>query len=303
MITVPAALAAAKARFDGEAGRAWVAGLPRLAERMLRRWDLTLAPGPARHGVAALVLPVTRADGGPAVLKLQQPDHETVGEGPALRAWHGEGAVRLLAHDEASGSLLLEALDPDRSLDGVPDVEAALTVLAGVLRRLVAAEPPPGLRRLAGITARMLDEAPRLAPRAADPDERRLLADCAAAVREVAHEPGGALLHWDLHYQNVLAPTPAARAAGREPWLAIDPKPLVGDPGFELLPALVNRFDAGGVLRRFDLMTSVLGLERARAARWTLGRVLQNALWLLRDGAPGVGPEQVAIARAVRARC
>jgi streptomycin 6-kinase len=33
------------------------------------------------------------------------------------------------------------------------------------------------------------------------------------------------------------------------------------------------------LLRRFDLMTGVLGLDRARAAGWTLGRVLQNAVW------------------------
>jgi streptomycin 6-kinase len=68
-------------------------------------------------------------------------------------------------------------------------------------------------------------------------------------------------------------------SAEREPWLAIDPKPLAGDPGFELLPALVNRFEAGDVRWRFDLMTEVLGLDRERARAWTLGRVLQNALW------------------------
>src|SRR5690606_10428198 len=80
-------------------------------------------------------------------------------------------------------------------------------------------------------------------------------------------EPGDRLLHWDLHYDNVLA-------GEREPWLAIDPKPLAGDPGFDLLPALDNRWDdvvAGGdvrraVLRRFDLLVEALGLDPARSA-------------------------------------
>ena len=110
----------------------------------------------------------------------------------------------------------------------------------------------------------------------------RLLRDCAAAVREVAAEPGDRLLHWDLHYENVLA-------ADREPWLAIDPKPLAGDPGFELLPGARQRFRAGEVRWRFDLMTEVLGLDRERARAWTLGRVLQNCLWDVEDGEDGAG--------------
>ncbi|CAM5704493.1 hypothetical protein MAUB1S_03679 [Mycolicibacterium aubagnense] len=117
----------------------------------------------------------------------------------------------------------------------------------------------------------------------------------------VARRPAG------LHDDNVLAPVPGS---AREPWLAIDPKPLMGDAGFELLPALHDRWDditATGdveraVLRRFDLMTEVLGLDRQRAARRTLGRVLQNALWDVEDGEDALAPEQVEIARALQRR-
>ena len=113
-------------------------------------------------------------------------------------------------------------------------------------------------------------------------------------VREVADEPGDRLLHWDLHYENVLA-------SDREPWLAIDPKPLAGDPGFDLMPALDNRFDASETLWRFDLMTEVLGLDRERARAWTLGRVLQNSLWHVLDGERALDPDQVSIARSLLA--
>lgn len=113
-----------------------------------------------------------------------------------------------------------------------------------------------------------------------------------------AREPGTADVY--LHYDNVLA-------AEREPWLAIDPKPLAGDPGFDPLPALDDRWDevvASGdatraVLRRFDLLTEALGLDRKRATGWTLGRVLQNALWDVEDGETALDPVQVAIATAL----
>jgi streptomycin 6-kinase len=126
-------------------------------------------------------------------------------------------------------------------------------------------------------------------------EDRRLLRDCAAAVREVAGEPGDRLLHWDLHFGNVLA-------SEREPWLAIDPKPLAGDPGFELLPALFNRFDRDEVPWRFDLLTEVLELDRERARAWTLGRVVQDVLWGLEDGETVLEGERVEVARSLLGR-
>lgn len=322
VIDIPAKWAHAQSKIHGDPGRAFVAALPARAAEFLARWELRLT-GPSMYGACALVLPVESArDGTRAVLKLQMLDEETAGEPVALRAWGGQGAVRLLEYEEQTGTLLLERLDSSRDLAGV-ETREAVRVLAELLGRLTAVKAPPGLRSLADIAARMLDDVPpaltakgeRNADGDADRDELRLLRDCAAAVREVAGEPGDQLLHWDLHYENVLS-------AEREPWLAIDPKPLAGDPGFELLPALVNRFEAGDVRWRFDLMTEVLGLDRERARAWTLGRVLQNALWKRaraarrRDagvttgsgpGADGGGdaamdPEQAFIARTLPAK-
>lgn len=140
----------------------------------------------------------------------------------------------------------------------------------------------------------MLEEVPQALGRLGQERHRRLLADCAAAVAEVAGEPGDRLLHWDLHYGNVLA-------GGREPWLAIDPKPLAGDPGFELLPAIVNNFRAEDVRWRFDLLAEAVGLDRERARAWTLGRVLQNCLWDVADGEECLDEAQLAVAEVLRA--
>ncbi|MDT0305448.1 aminoglycoside phosphotransferase family protein [Streptomyces sp. DSM 44917] len=300
MITVPAGLAAYHEQFNGEAGRAWTAALPALAERMLQRWELR-PTGPGRHGMVALVLPVERADGSPAALKLQPVDEENESEAPALRAYAGRGAVRLLDHDPATGSLLLEALHPDRSLNDIPDVHAALGVLTGLLGRLAATPPPPGQRHLRDVAAAMLAQVPQALPQLSEGD-RRVLDACAGATREVLPEPGGSLLHWDLHYENVLAPLPGS--AREEPWLAIDPKPLTGDVGFDLLPALDNRFlaDPADVLRRFDTMTDLLSLDRPRARNWTLARILQNTLWSIEDGDPPLPPDQLLIAETLLTR-
>jgi streptomycin 6-kinase len=149
----------------------------------------------------------------------------------------------------------------------------------------------------------MLDQVPRALPALRDPADRRLLRTCASAVAELVGEAGDRLLHWDLHYDNVLA-------GQREPWLAIDPEPLAGDPGFDLWPALNSGWDAvaatgdeaRAVLRRFDVLTETLGLDRQRAGGWTLGRILQNALWDIEDGKTAIDPPELVIASVALGR-
>ena len=281
-IEVPEALVSWHRKWFGETGRAWIDAAPDLAASLLDRWQLR-PDGDATCGAVALVLPVLRADGTPAVLKLQPVTGDTVGEADALRAWNGNGAVRLLDHDPASSSMLLERLDADHSLATVLDDIAALQILSELLARLSAIPAPAGIRLLSDFGADLLDRVQRALTLVRDPSQTRLVQSCASALAEVLPEAGDRLLHEDLHYFNILAPRPADP---REAWLAIDPNPLAGDPGFELLPALHNRWEEAvatgdvprAIRRRFDLMTDILGLDRKRATAWTLARVLQYAL-------------------------
>jgi streptomycin 6-kinase len=216
------------------------------------------------------------------VLKLQPVDDETGGEPAALKEWAGRGAVRLLEHDPASGAMLLERLDASRDLSTMEDDLAAAQIIAELLVRLNSVPAPEGLRNLSDVAAATMAETPEAIRLAKDPDERRLLINCAARFQElITDRIDNRLLHWDLHYFNTLSTLDGSQ------WKAIDPKPLSGDSGFELLPALWNRWDdlvatgdlSQALLRRFDLMTEVLELDRSSAAGWTLGRVLQNAVW------------------------
>jgi streptomycin 6-kinase len=296
VIVLPAGLVSSlRANFPGE----WLTGLPGLAERMLDHWDLTL-DGDPMSGMASLVLPVIQPSGVPAALKLQPVDWEHESEPVGLRIWAGDGIVRLLDHDHETGAMLLERLHSDRPLSTVEDDREATRILAELLARLVIVPAPPGMRHLSDIAGQMVADTPAAIGKLDDSSERDLLTRWAATVAEVLDEPGDRMLHWDLHYDNVLA-------AGREPWLAIDPKPLAGDPGFDIMPALGNRWDdivaTGDVSRavrwRFDLLTGTLGLDRRRATAWTIARALQNCLWDIEDGETALHPMQVAIVTAL----
>ncbi|MGW7092091.1 APH(6)-I family aminoglycoside O-phosphotransferase [Streptomyces sp. NPDC054874] len=298
-VHVPDGLAQSYSRSRGEEGRAWVAGLPALVERCVDRWELK-RDGGIYSGEASLVVPVLRTDGTRAALKLQMPREETTAALIGLRTWNGDGVVRLLDHDAPSSTMLLERLDGSHTLESVEDDDEAMRILAGLLARLHSVPAPPGLRGLGEIADAMVEEVPSAVGSLTDPEDRSRLRGWASTVAELVGEPGDRILHWDLHYENVLA-------AEREPWLAIDPEPLVGDPGFDLWPALDTgweRVEAGGdalrvVRRRFDLVTEVLELDRARAAGWTLARLLQNTLWDIEDGRTAIAPSQIAVADAL----
>ncbi|MGA5406588.1 aminoglycoside phosphotransferase family protein [Streptomyces lavendulocolor] len=298
-IGVPDGFAVSYSGNGGERERAWLAGLPALAGELIARWELA-RDGAVGWGEASLVVPVRRADGTRAALKLQMPREETAAAVTGLRAWDGDGIVRLLDHDPVGGAMLLERLDGSRTLASVPDDDTAMRVLAALLARLHAVPAAGGLRGLGDVAREMLAAVPSAVGSLADAADRRRLRGWASAVAELAGEPGDRMLHWDLHYGNVLA-------GEREPWLAIDPEPLVGDPGFDLWPALDTcweRVRATGdaarvVRRRFDLLTEALGLDRERAAGWTLGRLLQNTLWDIEDGRTAIDPSQLAVAEAL----
>ncbi len=300
-IVVPGELAELHEKYTGEDGRRWIAGLPAMAALYMDRWQLAL-DGPVAAGAVALIIPVSR-DGTKAVLKLQPVDDETGGEPAALQAWAGRGAVRLLEHDPDSGAMLLERLDASRDLNTMTDDLAAAQVIAELLVELNAVPAPAGMRELSDVAAATLCGTPEAIRLADDPDERRLLINCADRFQElITDSVDNRLLHWDLHYFNTLSTLDGAE------WKAIDPKPLSGDSGFELLPALWNRWDdlvstgdaPRALLRRFDLMTEVMGLDRSRAAGWTMGRVLQNAVWdLVRFSEGRIWPSHRTIAEVL----
>jgi streptomycin 6-kinase len=289
----------------GMAGRSelwagWVGALPRTADELLAAWGLR-QDGLAQHGFTALVLPVRGDDGRRGMLKIAFPDDETAYEHLALQRWQGDGAARLRRADPHRRALLLERLH-DEKLDTV-DVVTACEVVAGLYGRLHVPAPPQLdlLSRRAGDWASTLRELPRSAP-----VPHRLVEQAASLAEDLAvdADTDGRMLHGDLHYDNVLA-------ADRAPWLAIDPKPLSGDPHYELAPMLWNRWEEAvatgdvreAVRERFFTLVDGAGLDEDRARAWVVVREMVMALWHLAEPLPseedGV-TVSVTIAKAVQ---
>jgi streptomycin 6-kinase len=214
-------------------------------------------------------MPATRADGGEAVLKIQFPHPECEHEAAALAAWDGDGAIRLLDHVPELHALLLERCAPGTHLSEA-DPDEALRVLTGLLPRLWKPASAP-FRSLADEASAWARGLPRRWERAGEQCERELVDSAVDLLRSLAgSQREQVLLHQDLHADNVLA-------AAREPWLVIDPKPLVGERAFAIAP-IVRSSELGHsrdrVLHRLDHLTRELALDRERARGWAIGQTL-----------------------------
>jgi streptomycin 6-kinase len=279
---------------DRAGGAAWLESLPRLAAECAELWSVRLGE-PFGQGHVSLAVPATLSDGGQAVLKLNFPEEESAHEADALAHWHGEGAVRLLEVDDERNALLVERADPGTSLWEVGEDEEATLIAASVLRRLWRLAPADGhpFRVLAveadHWTAQLRSDWEALGR----PFEGRLVDAAAASARELAgSQPKLVVCHQDLQGSNVLK-------AKREPWLAIDPKPIVGEPAFDVASLLRDRrwsIDRGLISRRLDLLADELEVERDRMQGWGLVHSLHWGV-----GRNKVEPDLVECARLLAA--
>jgi streptomycin 6-kinase len=250
---------------------AYIRQLPRLADELTDEWRLVY-DGQPTYGRAGLVLPVVTDDDRRAVLKLGYIHSDGAGEPVALQLWGGNGAVELWAADPRRGALLLERLGAD-DLTSLDVLEACGVV--GGLYGLIHRAPTPRLTDLRVVVSGWLDDV-RALPRDAVPS-RFVEQALAAAPRLMGDEPS-AVIHGDLHYENVLR-------GERRPWLVIDPKGFAGDPAYELAPMLWNRWpelgdEPGvGIRDRFFALVEASGLDERRCRDWVVVRAVINVSW------------------------
>ena len=236
------------------------------------------------YGMCAVVLPVHCEDGKRGALKVSWLDDETRLESVALRTWGGHGAVSVLRTDEMVGTMLLERLEERRVLLDVP-IQEALDTAAYLLREL-RIPAPAGLRRVGDIAARWATEFLEEWRRLGEPCPEELVSSAVDVCAELAVLPSeSSLLHGDFHYANILG-------RGKDAWAAIDPKPLKGDPAYEVVPLLRNRWSEvrGGdetndtVRQRVERFARMAELEPITVCWWCLVRSVDDAMWFQEHG-------------------
>jgi streptomycin 6-kinase len=253
----------------------WLAELPALIAQIAADWHIEVGDPFLPGGATAWVAPARDHAGKDFVLKVCWPHPEAVHEADGLRTWAEAGAIRLCQANELAEAtvLLLERCRPGTQLRASPPEQHDL-VIAGLLRRLWM-EPPPGhcFRPLSDMCDYWASRHEKRSPAGRSCLEAPLAKEGIRLLRELPRSSGDALLlHTDLHAGNVLG-------AEREPWLAIDPKPYVGDPAYDVTQHVFNGVfvedaDPGALAAR---MAGLLDLDLGRILLWLFARAVEGS--------------------------
>ncbi len=300
MSVIPADFARKMHDFHGqEKANAWLARLPAILAECAKHWQLTIFP-PFPNLSFHYAAPAARADGTPMVIKVCSPTGEFAEEAEALRLFQDGGMARLLEVDAEREVILMERLLPGTLLSSlVPEQdERATSILATVMKRIWRPVPDQHSFPTVEGWGRDLELLRPQYHGSYGPFPPYLVQQAQALFTELsASSPQHMLLHGDLHHENILL-------AG-ETWRAIDPKGVVGDPGYETGALFYNPLDWMATApdprkmlrRRLDQLAEELEMDRERIRGWGLSQSVLSAWWDV-DKDPTVEPPRDVLACA-----
>ncbi|MBF0034461.1 APH(6) family putative aminoglycoside O-phosphotransferase [Citrobacter freundii] len=262
----------------------------RLFNSWLNRWGLTPDGEPFETHTSQL-LPVVVKDGRKAILKITDDDSERIGC-ELMVWWNGNGAAKALAH--AAGAILLERATGAGSLADMSwtgnDAQACRIICHAASRlHLTRNASTPALTPLHHW---FRDLAP------AAKKHGGILTRCAAVANVLLSSPHDeVVLHGDLHHSNILD-------FGTRGWLAIDPKGLVGERGFDYAniftnPDLAEPTRPVAILperftQRVNIVSEIARIERQRLLMWIVAWCGLSSVWFLQEGDSATVPLRVA---------
>ena len=265
-----------------EDGHAFLKVLPECIVEASARWDLTeVEPAPtlsynfvafANHGDEQVVL------------KMSVPNREFKSEMATLRLFNGEGACRLLEHDEEKYWMLLERLKPGVMLATLEDDEKATQVAAEVMQKIWRPAPEDGVFIRLSDWFDGLKRLRAMFNGGTGPLTEKLVVRAERSAKDFLienHRP--VLMHGDFHHFNILS--------SERGWLIIDPKGVIGPACYEVGPLLMNPWSdlikmqdyRAMTKRRIDILHERLGFERERLREWGLAHAILSAWWSIED--------------------
>lgn len=248
------------------------------------RWRLIPEGDPIVTRTSRL-LPV-RWRGVVAMLKVAVDAEEELGN-ELMAWWDGQGVPLVLARE--GKAILLERAQGEGSLaglvrDGGDDEATCIICEVAEKLHLPKAQPLPHLVPLSewfgelGSAAHTHGGIFSFAAATAD--------NLLSAPREVS------VLHGDIHHDNILQ-------FGHRGWLAIDPKGLIGERGFDYANLFCNpdpesAGDHTRFRRRLEIVTEAARLDPIRLLRWILAWGGLSAAWKINDHLDPETPLRVA---------
>jgi streptomycin 6-kinase len=287
--------AAVRIRVGADADE-WLAAVPDLISSVTGRWDLHVTAVANRIDAFGLSIPARR-ESDRVTLRIAYPDAFLTDETTALRAWDGGGAVRVLEQDDR-GAQLRSSPTPGTALSLERNEMRALRMVADALRQLWIA-PPAGMQTLAAEVGMWGSTMPERFESVHQPFDEQLMRDAEVMFRSFGpSQMDAVLLHGDVRLDTFLLDGERA--------VAIDPKPLAGEPAFDV--AALLRDGPGDLVRdpvagrqrlqgRLDQLTDLLDVRASRVRGWAFAVAVDTGLYAYETGDIDGGDLMIEVAR------
>ena len=268
----------------GDRGRAWLDDLPSTIRELEQQWALKLGvPFPA--GEYNFVAPAVCDNGRLGVIKVAPPfeTNEILGEAAFLRHRAGRGAIELLDEDVDRRAILVERALPGKNLAELFTGNEAASVAPAIdVLRSILGEPAPSQQDKITHLDKWFDALRR---HASTDFPASYAAKALGFYEKLSKQPGGNYyLHGDYHPGNVVN-------ASREPYLAIDPKGIVGHLGYDIAVFLNNfhwwQEKLPDIRQRLELpvkqFASAFELDPLEVRQWAFAQMVLSAWWSFED--------------------
>ncbi|ROP36314.1 aminoglycoside phosphotransferase family protein [Saccharothrix texasensis] len=239
----------------------WCARVPKRAAEVAARWDLVVGEV-MPPGASSVVVACARGDERFA-LKLSPEPVFLAEQAAVLRHFAPSGRVPEVVAEE-DGAVLLTAVLP-----GTPVDEAPISPSPGEWADLVTAlhTVPPGGGRWPSLRDRCEEAFARIGRRLTDPAVAAhvptgMWARALDRCRALLDTQPQVLLHGDLHPGNVLDGGPGRGL------VAIDPRPCVGDPCFDVVDYALTATGRGTITTRATTIAAATNLSPTRLHDW-----------------------------------
>lgn len=279
MHTLPQTFCDTITHLHSHKGQKWLTDFPQLIRYCEQRWHITIhSHFPLSYHFVA---PARKADGSELVVKLFVEPSELLHEQEALTAIAGENTVKIVDSDAEKGILLLEKLSPGCPLSSLSTKEEAALIAARLMKSLWRMpQSDSTIEETAVKREKQLREYTQMYPSGIDFLSSETLQHALAVFSELNRTSQQLfLLHGDLHHDNILQ--------SGEAWKIIDPKGLIGEKEYEIIPFLLNHLPktnvAEAIDHRINIFVKELNVSKKRILLWGYAHSVLATCWLIED--------------------
>lgn len=267
----------------GADGAVWLKQLPELLDYFIQEWQLSNVMPMENLSFHYVAYTWSQLYQGDVVLKISMLDSGYFHEINALSYFNGLGCVKLIAHDNQKGGMLLEALRPGTTVKSLFPYEEikAMQIAATVIQKLHHSNKPYAVKDYETIEQWL--RALYTIENSDIPVQR--LQKAQTLAKELLATPQELyVLHGDLHHDNILFDE-------QRSWIAIDPKGVIGPLEYEVgafirgpMPELLAQENASQIITtRIDQCVQMLNLDKQRIVQWSYVQAILAACWAHED--------------------